>query len=109
MSYGKESVPVSCVNSLDNNYSEYISKRLARGNIYDSLEVYLPLILFAFYVDQGFCQLFLMVSLDLCAEMNFNEVSLLICPPDKSMIVSTKSKQNEIVLVAKHGILCTGI
>ena len=27
MSYGRENVPVSCVNSLDNNYSEYIEYR----------------------------------------------------------------------------------
>ena len=31
MSYGKENVPVSCVNSLDNNYSEYIEYRSVLG------------------------------------------------------------------------------
>ena len=41
MSYGKESVPVSCVNSLDNNYSEYIeysTKRLPQKDVHINLD-----------------------------------------------------------------------
>jgi len=41
MSYGKENVPVSCVNSLDNNYSEYIeysTKRLPQKDVFINLD-----------------------------------------------------------------------